>query len=288
MKNIPKIILSLLLAVLFFGSCKEDKLMMHDGSSNIYFRHKKWTASAGAQGIYTTTINYNGAAYTVTTPGVTMEARDSMEFSFARIDKTIESAITFMPVTVVGEVANVDRKFSYKVLETSTAVKGEDYEILDAFIPANKIHGGIVVEIFKKNVKSEGAYRYLDVELIPNENFTVQYDSITRSAVKTTEKVSTLTFRLSLNSSLTAPQYWSAYEIGYFSTKKALKFMEVVNMSMEDFYGMPSLDLRIIRAQMFKSWLIQMAKDGDPVYEDDGVTLMTTDEIRPAPPTPQP
>lgn len=282
MKNTSKIILSLLAAVLLFGSCKEDKLLTYDRSDNVYFRHKRWVSPNGIE--HNTQLTYDGINYAVVAYNV-KEALDSITFSFARLDESITEATMIVPVTVVGDVADVDRKFGYKIRETSTAVEGVDYRILDAFIPAKKIHGGLVVELSREALNKEGSFLYIDLELIANENFTVQYDSIPRNSVNEKNLVSTLTFRVWFSNSLLQPKNWFLFEIGYFSSRKAELFLEHTTITEEILYGdeAPELAFRGVWRDEFTKWFNDQNISGNTVYEKDGRTPMTLEAKAPTP-----
>lgn len=271
MKNL-RIILILSAVILSFGSCKEDKLSTYDMKDNIYFKHKRWSSPNGIT--HTTTMEYDGVEYTASAR-VVSPALDSITYSFALNDK--DKDIMIVPVIVVGKIADVDRRFAYKIRPSTTMQEGTDFKVLDAFIPANQTSGGIVVELYKANVSEEGVFGNVDFELIPNENFATAYDSIPRSSASTEIKVSTLTFRLQFSNSLPTPQYWVSHGLGTFTTKKLLCINIAVGLEMDYWYGgtTPSLTLIPAYRQLFVEWLDEMKRSGNEVFEADGTTPMS-------------
>lgn len=269
------------MAVLFFGSCKEDRLLTYDRTDNVYFKHKRW-GSGGL--LHTTSVGYEGINYTI--EARISEAIDSIVFSFGRFEEGIDEAITLVPVVIVGDIANIDRRFGYKINETSTAMEGEDFRILDAFIPAGKISGGFIVELSRKNIEKD-AFKYIDLELVPNENFVTDYDSIPRSSASTKIKTSTLTFRLWFNNGLLQPKYWSSYQVGYFSTRKAQLLIEHTSLTDEGLYSdeTPQMMICIAIRDEFTRWFNDENIAGRTIYEADGRTPMT---LASTPPTPVP
>lgn len=282
MKNTAKIFGLFIAALLVLAACKEDELMVYDHENNVYFQHKRWSPDLYD---FEATLEYKGTVMSVSEMQST-EAKDSLFVSMAFVNPEQHSDTVFLPVVLIGQVAGYDRKIGWKVVESDdpdAGVEGEDFRVLDAFIPANKTIGGIVVEIFRKNLAEPESFIVADFELVANDEFQVNYNEDTRSANDDTI-VSTLTMRLKYSDGLEAPEYWPYLFQPYYgdwSSKKAFILVDQIGETWEQLYGFDlNLDT-IIKAYSFRRWLEAYKENngGVPMYEADGVTEMKWGEI---------
>lgn len=278
MKNSVKIFTLLIGTLLFLGACKEEGLLVYENENNVYFQHKKWQSSA-----FGASLKYNDATLSVTTT-VGSSALDSLSISMAFVNPEITSVVTFLPVILMGNVADHDRQFGWKVINTDNpdaGKEGVDFRVLDAFIPAKSRTGGIVIEMFRQNLGGEKFF-YADFELVPNKNFQTNYEENTRSS-SNDEIVSTLTMRLKFTDGLQQPQYWDAYlraYLGDWSTKKAFILNENIGVPFEYMFSVPNDVTSAGYGFAFKRWLddYRITNGGIPMYEADGITEMKAGE----------
>lgn len=280
MKNTIKI-LSLICVAATILSCQEDKLLTYDSESNIFFRQKKWTASSSQYYIYMT---HDGKTMSSVTKANVNGVIDSVRLSMAFVNDALRSDTTFLPVTVMGDIYPERRDIKFEILDVGDkrkAVEGVDFRILDAYIPANKRDGGIVIEMFRENFVQD-QYKTIDFQLLPNEHFETNYKWINQSSTDTT-KVSTLTMKLCFTDGLAEPRNWSSAVSfwGKFSVKKVYVMVYELGMTWEYLYEYNAADdisgFRFIAAaygNALKKWLKKYEEDnGTPYLEDDDTPM---------------
>ncbi len=260
-----------ILPVLVLAGCRSDEIQVYDGPDNIYFLYKMWPTSGFGM---TTTLEFEGR--TLSLEAKFSEAQDSIIHSFAFVDAREHLDTTFIPVRLIGRLADHDRKIAYRInTATGAAAEGADFRVLDAFIPAGKTAGGIVVELSRDNL-TEGRHLEIDFELLANENFGLEYQLIRRS-VADTASVPTTTFRLWFNDELPPPPNWGfsyADFLGAWSPKKAYLLVEQFNITWDALYNPPHTAYIVSWGGQLKRYLARMAAEGHPVMEADGVTPM--------------
>src|SRR5690554_2428799 len=109
----------LIVVVLFLGGCAKESILSYglDTKVNIY------KDSRNAQ-------------------------RDSATYSFAVMPPDADQDTVFIPIRIVGEVSDRDRKVNYDVLSKSNASEA-NYALLPAFIPAGEFDGVIPILVKK-------------------------------------------------------------------------------------------------------------------------------------------
>lgn len=270
MKNI--FLLPVILPALILAGCKTDEIQLYEGKANVYFLYKMWPTSGFG---LTATLEFEGKQLSMHAQYIA--AQDSITHSFAFVDPAVQLDTTFIPVKLIGNLADHDRKIAYKINPgTDAGVEGTDFRVLDAFMPAGKTDGGIVVEMSRANLKAAG-HMTVDFELLANEHFGLEFESIKRSATKDTD-VPTTSFRLWYNDELPMPSNWSfSYQdyMGTWSPKKAYLLIEQFNISWGALYSPPHTAYIVSWGGQLKRYLEKMAAAGTPVMESDGVTPMT-------------
>ncbi len=260
-----------ILPALMLAGCHQDEIEVYDGKANIYFLYKMWPTSGFGM---TTPLEFEGR--TLSLEAKFSEAQDSIIHSFAFIDEQERLDTTFIPVRLIGQLSDRSRKIAYRINPGSgSAVEGTDFRVLDAFIPAGKTAGGIVVELARDNL-TEGRHLQIDFELLANEDFGIDYRKIERSTADTT-LVSTTTFRLWFNDELPPPANWDfsyASYLGTWSAKKAHLLVEQFNITWEALYDPPHPAYIVSWGGQLKRYLAKMADENNPVMEADGITPM--------------
>jgi len=285
MKNRFKIFGLLMGMLLFFGSCEEQQLIVYEHENNIYFPTKSYLYYLRHDGsafspIPPVTMVYNGETYR--SPAITYASSpvglDSLGYSM------INGDIVVIPVMAMGAIADHDRKVEWKVINQDVENAGKlgvDFEVLDAYIPANSMVGGLIVKLFRENL-NEDNFLYADFELLPNENFQTNFSEIPRRA-GSNELVSTTTIRLRYYNFLQKPQYWDLsflHLLGPWSNRKVFILVEHFNFdtSADFLYKVPPPHTMEIFpfGIALKRWLEDYEiANGAPYYERDGVTKMT-------------
>lgn len=258
--------------LLIAGSCKEDDLIEYEEASNIYFMLQRWESGIGANYKFKYPLP-DGTVYQEEWTNV-VEVTDSIIRSYARDVSGAAYDTVYVPISLLGAVTDYDREFKYEVGTTSTAVEGKDFVILDSKVPANYNSGAIVVKVDRLSMKDRVSF--VDFNLLPNNEFQTQYNTITRSISDTTQ-VSLLKFRLVISDLLEMPESWDIYQIwfGSFSRKKLYLIAELTGESLDELYIKdPNFGVLVYWAQMLKRHLLQQEAMGNPVMEEDGVTPM--------------
>ncbi len=270
---ISRTILIFLFAIIFFNSCKEDKLDIYKGETNVYFSLQKWAESPG-NNYY---LNYPIGNKVYTESWIRIIAPiDSINKSYGFLEQGLKLIDTvYIPVSIMGELANNKRQLSYKLGVGTTATENVDFKVLSATIPANMNIGAIAIELYRE--KYAQTTKVINLELIPNNDFQTNFNEILRSKTDTL-KVSTLDFRLTVSDHLTTPPYWAsyAYYLGPFSVKKIFLLKEIANVEVEVFYSTTRQSLSLIQAwgSILKKYLLEKKRSGNTIYEEDAVTEM--------------
>jgi hypothetical protein len=248
--NKLKYLILFILSLYVLASCKKDTLTTYDIKDNIYFN---WGGGAGQ-------VRY-----------------DSIDLSFGYSPVSVQDSTIMIPVTVTGAPASTDREFSLTVDPASTEAAGTHYVFPATFVlPAGKLADSIPVKLLRA-ADLQTATETLILNLNPNNSFNtdikVFIGSDTTSALKLTVYVS---------DQLTAGPYWSVCTtyFGTFSVKKVRLLNTVTGMPLNfpahgiifDLSGSAEASTYAITMSRY---LQDQAALGQPVYEDDGITLMT-------------
>lgn len=146
-----KNICAFLLCGVGMASCGDHELHTYDDVARIYFKYAD-TSSFGESDDQTT-INM----------GYDVPLKDD---SLIRI-----------PIKLMGRMSDVDRDVKAVVLaEESTAVEGEDIEIVSASLPADSIYGNVTVRL-KRTENIAKATLYARICLRSNDNFHTDYST---------------------------------------------------------------------------------------------------------------
>lgn len=263
--------LTLLLAIILFQGCKEDRLDLYDSEANIYFSLRKYGK--------TYELNYPIGTKTYSQTWLRLTAPiDSLAISYGYLKADEKQTDTiYVPVSLMGNLAPTNRPIGYKFGPNTTATEGTDFKIVSADIPANKELGAIAIEVYRAKYEK---VKIIDFELLPNETFQTNYKEIIRSKTDTT-KVSTLQFRVSISDNLSEPSRWRYYVsyLGDFSAKKLLLIRDITNIDIEEiFYSAysPQPPEVLALGSILKKYLREQKAAGNTIYEEDGVTEMTS------------
>ena len=148
--------LPLLLTLPFLGSCEKAELMDYEGQDGLYF-----DAQYGAEWGDTTVWAHQ--IYTVV--------------GFGNVDE--EELIGSVKVAVAGSVKDYDRPFDLKIVQDSTTLASEEYELLQESysIPKGLNHTYVRIK-FKKSERMKEETLQLQIALQPNEHFNLPFSEI--------------------------------------------------------------------------------------------------------------
>lgn len=216
MKNIIKIFGLLAGAVLLLASCKEDELLEYDKESNIYFPNQVYdyydtrTALAWDDGNY-----YVAPAVAYAKANA---AQDTLDYTIAT------GEVVVISVRLMGPLADHRREFACRAVSKTAAgvaKEGVNFEILDAFIPANSREGGILVRLNPEGMDDEDVLT-IEFELLPNEHFQTNFVQSPRKS-GSSDMVSTTKITLRYSNFLLPPSAWETDfkpALGPWSVKK--------------------------------------------------------------------
>lgn len=277
-----KIAFLLLSAILLFNSCEEDRLDTFSSENNIYFSLQKWNVDDRGNALkYEMSFPYGGKIYTQEWTGI-RNSQDSILKSYMFEDPEQKFDTIFVPISVMGTLADHDRTVSYSIDYTTSSPDAKDvFKVLDAFIPANQNIGAIPVEVNRKNLGLD-AIRHIDLSLNPNENFQTNYKTYPRSRNEVENYADMLRFRLVVSDGVQEPASWFilANWFGPFSRKKLILMCDM-GANMEDFYMLPNPPIIVVMSygSALARYLKVQKSLGNTIYEEDGVTEMTAGPI---------
>ena len=200
--------------------------------------------------------------------------RDTMTYSWGTVDSDIQERVLELPIYLFGEVKDYDRQVKVKVAETNATVDVDYKALADSYtIPAGNTFGAILVELLRPEILKKEE-RYIILELEENNDFALSYP--TKVTSSNDEGYSAIRYRIYFSEIMTPPLKWSIPEFGEFSVKK-LDFMCTEMNMTRDMFNDPEYMLAS-RQQYVGAKMVQIldeySANGNPIYEDDNVTLM--------------
>ncbi len=245
------IYLVLFASVLYAASaCKKDKLLTYDIQDNIYFNLLMQ---------------------------VTVQV-DSVDVSFAYSPDSVKDSTIMVPVAVTGVASAVDRAFSITVDPASTETAANHYVLPSTFvIPAGKLVDSMPVKLLRA-ADLQDTTETLILNLNPNSNFNTGIKSFISS-----DTINALKMTFYVSDQLTAGPFWVSIcttYFGAFSVKKVRLMNTVTGMPLNFpahgiIYDLNGSAEATTYAITMSRYLQDQAAAGTPVYEADGVTLMT-------------
>jgi hypothetical protein len=232
----------LLTTILF--SCTKD-LKTFDGQSSIYF------------------VNA-----TLSSPS------DRSDISFALGKPSLTDSLIRLQVRIIGESTSDDREYKLVIADTSTAIAGEDFELLnDRFvIKAGEVSDYIQLKL-KRTAAMQDTSLSIGLELHPNEYFmTMMENRVTNSFTGAT--LSFTSHTVYVNDVLKKPARWIDAYFGTFSRKKLALICELFNVTpeyLDKFVGVAELTFF---GKFTQRYLNDKKAMGETIYEEDGVTEM--------------
>ena len=256
----PRIIILYILFLTLCGCEKKDIDLFATNDTGIYFQ-RVWSSIYG-----TTTESYI----------------DSIAYSFASENASVESSVLRATVRTMGKVADYNRPFKVIVdPEGTTAIEGVHYEVnLDTcYIPAGESTAYVRVRFFRTSDLLTGRVR-LQLRLQDNDYFTCYFNEYksTNSYTETGTPISGVTFAFSVSEEYEEPGYWNVGTefLGVWTPQKFLVVNSVCDLTMDDWdeAGRSGAKIAYGRFSFFalavQNYLQDQADAGNPVRDSDG------------------
>jgi hypothetical protein len=203
-------------------------------------------------------------------------------------DNPVKSdSIILIDVSMMGHVSAQDRPISVEVIKNeSSAVEGQDIEILPSFIPAGEVEGQLAIKV-KNSEKLTNTTLSARIRLVPNEYFHVDYIQTRVSGNK-----NGLEYNIYFDAKVEMPSLWAdpaaglrltAY-FGVYSNVKLQVICDVCGFTREYFMHDPGTEiaLDVLTARFSTTvvmglisqvnrYLKQYAKEhGEPLRDENG------------------
>lgn len=213
----------------------------------------------------------------------------TVSFGYSKSD--VKDSILKIVVRAIGSPHQTDRTYNLTIPDSSTLKPGIDYDFLNKSftIKAGKVADTLKIKLYRNAAMAKDSlFLYLDLK--PNENFTNDY--LYRPVTSNNKVYLKYYTRLKLKVDDIAgpPPFWTAGNtyytstIGYLGTFSSLKFqllisrynLDVQELVQPNWFTVNGNGRRLGGwANGLKAYFTQMASAGTPIYEADGVTLMT-------------
>ncbi|KAA6347658.1 hypothetical protein EZS27_004875 [termite gut metagenome] len=249
--------------LILLASCDHDSLPTYKDVDRIYFQYAGNPITAGTSDQVKINLGY---------------------------DNPIKSdSIVRVKVKLMGHLSDVDRPFKCGVIsQESSAVQGEDVEILFSVIPAGKEVGDLLIKV-KNSTKIETTTLLARIRLLPNEYFHVDYTQT--YPVSSTKNG--LEYNIYFDCKTDMPSLWADPSGGarltqYFGKYSNVKFdliCEVCGVTREYFMHNPEIESAIdvvnarIPTAVSWGWISQINRyltayknshDGEPLRDENG------------------
>lgn len=213
--------------------------------------------------------------------GNPLSYRDSFVFRFENEALNITERVYNAPVKVLGSIVDYDRTFKAKVVG-GTAIEGQDFEKLDLEykVLAGTSTSSIPFKMYRTDRLQEESI-YVDLKLEESKDFKLLLPIMINKA--TGEEMDATRFRVRFSEIITEPRYWEIYSSsfwGYWSVKKFKILNDLMGWTTRDWDSAGQAGRPVqygkfpYSAILLQDYLQERADKKEPVYEDDGVTLM--------------
>lgn len=249
---------------LLFNSCNKEPLLYQgedDNSSGIYF--------------------YSVATYTP--EGIPLSFRDSVSYSFQNDPARFTDYTMNIPIRTLGNISNKDREFKIKVIGGS-AKQGVDFEALKEtyIIPAGKSTTTVPIKLYRNPILLTKSID-IKLQLVEFGDYKLLLPYLLNMG--NNKMLDATQFKIGYSELITEPEKFADPGRAYFgdwSVKKFKILNELMSWKTSDwryvntgsnFYPVNTTRFNYA-ASIFKTYLEEKYREGNPVYEDDGTTLM--------------
>ncbi|MDR6785525.1 hypothetical protein ABIE26_004235 [Pedobacter africanus] len=178
--------------------------------------------------------------------------KDSATYSFAIKPTSVVSDTVFIPVRIMGDAADHDRKVNYEVMDISTA-DPESYTLLPAVIKANKFEGTLPV-LIRKTPSLKNKEGKLWIAITASDDFDPGVSD-------------QLSYLIKINDFLSRPPSWSDSYFGKYSSVKYGFMIQKTGYTSFDNLGVS--EMRFI-AQNCKNALLEYEAQNGNMYDEVG------------------
>lgn len=211
-------------------------------------------------------------------------------------DNPVKSDSTILiGVSMMGHVSGQDRPISAELLENeSTAIAGQDIEILPSFIPAGKVEGQLAVRV-KNSEKLSNTTLTAKIRLVPNEYFHTDYTLAYTPTGSLSKEKTGLEYNILFDAKIEMPSLWADLGAGlmlttYFGTYSNVKLQvicDVCGLTAAYFMHDPNTEkaLDVLNARFstgivmgmisqVNRYLTQYRKEhGEPLKDENGAVI---------------
>ncbi|MCW3462950.1 DUF4843 domain-containing protein [Chitinophaga nivalis] len=207
----------------------------------------------------------------VNTSGVT---QDTTPVTFAFTPATTDTIVPLL-IRAVGPVADYDREFKLKIVDTAAAAAKQGVHFFlpaKTIMPAGKVVTTLPVLLHKTAEMASRAYS-ITLTLEPNENFTTNLPfAVIDNTLKT--KRSILKHVVIVEDQLNMPKVWEVNYLGVFTKKKILLMCSEIPMKLSDFNPPNKNDFPLGKmyyvSSFMKRYLDDHALAKDTIREENG------------------
>ncbi|MVZ65664.1 DUF4843 domain-containing protein [Sphingobacterium sp. DK4209] len=249
MKYLP---IYILFTLIFLSACKEEGLMTYsveDSGSSLYFTEK-----------------------------INRSSKDTLMkvISLGRTPEDIKDSIIFIPVSIIGPVANQDRPIHIDIPDSATMKEGLHFDFINRpMIRANHVVDTIYLKLHRTPDLLKNRV-YLKLDLKSNEYFD------TRITTKINSKVEQdiISYSLSYDDMFPIPHLWTTWPskptfIGFFgeySRRKVELLIEVLKIDPEMLYNperIPKISQIVNWSSYMKYWLNKQKAEGNTQFDEN-------------------
>lgn len=251
------------LSAVAFAGCSADDLDLYEGGKDSIFIQEIQNYDQ-----YNNPISYY----------------DHKEHSFAGEAEDVTSAVLEFKVQLQGYTANHDRKYVLRAVPDSCTCSESDYSLEgnDFTIKAGCAVDTVRVTIFRSNNMFQKNLKvYFRIE--PNENFDINVKEFKNSSGWSVDgpMYPSDAFYLLFGEAYQQPSYWSWGQsyFGNFSAQKYITLNKVMGWTKYDWSyaggaGAVQAGRMEYAAIKLRNYLQEMADNGTPVLDDDGVSFI--------------
>jgi hypothetical protein len=203
---------------------------------------------------------------------------DSLLYMFALLEEDVHVDTLWIPVRVLGRVADKDRPVQFQLSTGSnTAKEGIHFSFQPCSIKAGEITSRCPVVLYRtSDLKTE--MKHFSFELVPTSDFPkiVNYDGFYPDYMSSTKKTFENRYRIRINDFLVRPDYWNPGDFLYtqFGSYSEVKFKLIIQVTgMEVWMNNLNMnDIHYYKAQL--AYLLEAyEKEHGILYDEYGARV---------------
>ena len=247
-KKIANVVLLVFCAV-YCAGCRSE-IQTYHGATGIYFAMPEGSTYANADTLYT----------------------DNTPLPFIISQK--QDSVLVLKVKLLGKTQPRRRLIPVRVVPELTTLPAEGYDLDEAacLLEAGQVYGKVPVT-FHRLPRLQDEELKLTLELVENEEFSLPVKQWRNSS---TEYVDVVRHTVVVSDMYVQLPGYAVGHFGPFSQKKMKLLLELFSMKLSDFNEKLPVTFTKALGQKFDRYQKKQAAKGTPVYEEDGVTQMTS------------